>query len=449
MSAIDNLWRHEGPVTGNLYAAPAFVSLRETCQRLYQSAGSKEAVNFALSQALYSLGFRWNDDAPARFAVSSGIAAARLERAFRQTEARLVHLCPLDLGDDLPELRFGPNAIRNFTAEELDDLLDPDGLSRKRPGWRFESQRFSRFAWLVVEEIVGLPGKSGGRALPGLFADLRQDFGRIEPHKRRFPAPVEAALFALLTVPWEDVTSYSDVDWRPFRVPWVHTLSDDLFARRSTPPDADTLSWEPDFYEDNDGAMVEVERPTRLPLTDAAIPQTAYLDDSAWIELMEARRSSLFQGPIEHFAIRAFASDGIDEFLAHVTMIEAALGQPIDHDPRKRPKITGQRRQGATARVAWRLAALLDEASAGDRYLALFKARSDFLHGQAMQDIPSHVRLDARRLARRCVCALVGAAISPSPPENQDVFLSELLQRGSSQALDQNAADGGLNDSRI
>lgn len=102
--------------------------------------------------------------------------------------------------------------------------------------------------------------------------------------------------------------------------------------------------------------MVEIERPTRLPLTDPAIPQTAYLDDAAWTELLEARRSPLFHRPIDHFAIRAFASDGIDEFLAHVTVIEAALGQPIDHDPRKRPKINGN---GARARPpgshgAWR-----------------------------------------------------------------------------------------------
>ncbi len=33
--------------------------------------------------------------------------------------------------------------------------------------------------------------------------------------------------------------------------------------------------------------------------------------------------------------------------------------------------------------------------------VVLFKARSDFLHGQVMQDIPSQVRLDTRRLARR------------------------------------------------
>lgn len=30
--------------------------------------------------------------------------------------------------------------------------------------------------------------------------------------EKRFPAAVEAAVFALLTAPWEDVTSYSDID---------------------------------------------------------------------------------------------------------------------------------------------------------------------------------------------------------------------------------------------
>lgn len=126
--AVDLLWRLGGPMTGNFYTAPAFVNLRETCQQLYCPTSSKESVNFVLSQAVYRLGFRWSEEAPARLAVPSGVAAVRIDRAFRQTQARLTHLCPLDLGDDVPELRFGPNTIRTFTAEELDDLLDPDGI---------------------------------------------------------------------------------------------------------------------------------------------------------------------------------------------------------------------------------------------------------------------------------------------------------------------------------
>jgi hypothetical protein len=193
-------------------------------------------MNAALSQAVYALGLRWSEASPARLAVASDVAAVRIDGAFRQAQARLVHLCPLDLGDDVPELCFGPNRIRTFTAKELDDLLDPDGLARMRGGWRFDSRRFYQFSWLVVEETVAIAGDSGGRALPESFFDAREDFGRIESHTRRFPAAVEEALFALLTAPWEEVTSYCDYDWRPFHVPWVHTLSDDLFARRPRRP---------------------------------------------------------------------------------------------------------------------------------------------------------------------------------------------------------------------
>jgi hypothetical protein len=47
-----------------------------------------------------------------------------------------------------------------------------------------------------------------------------------------------------------------------------------------------------------------------------------------------------------------------------------------------------------------------------------------------MKDISSQSRLVARRLARLCVCALIGAAIRVPRTENQDLFLAELLQRG-------------------
>jgi len=385
-------------------------------------------MNGALSQAIYALGFRWSEASPAKLAVAADVAATRIDRALRQTQAHVMHLCPLDLGDDVPQLRFGPNRIRTFTAEGLDDLLDPDGLERARGGWRFDSRRFCQFSWLVVEDTVAIPSSSGSRALPEIFFDALEDFGRIEPHKRRFPAAVEEALFALLTVPWEKVTSYCELDWRPFHLPWVYTISDDLLARRRTPPEAGSLSWEPAIYENDDGETEEYECPSRLSLRSDAASEAAYLDDGAWEQLQEAQRSPLFAGPILHFVIRAFASAGIDELLAQITVIEAAVGMPIDHDARHRPRHPGNKNPGATARVAARLSALLNDPSASERYRALFKERSDFLHGQAMDDISSLSRLDARRLARKCVCALVGAAITAPRPANQDLFLADLLQ---------------------
>jgi hypothetical protein len=59
-----------------------------------------------------------------------------------------------------------------------------------------------------------------------------------------------------------------EFDW-PFRVPWVYTLSNDIFVRCSPPPSPDTLSWRPDLYEDEEGNVVfETEQPEHLSLND-------------------------------------------------------------------------------------------------------------------------------------------------------------------------------------
>lgn len=205
---------------------------------------------------------------------------------------------------------------------------------------------------------------------------------RLEPHKPRFPPAVAATLFALLTAPWECVTRYSSSDWRPFHIPWVYTLDDDLFAHIPLPPDADSLTWEDAFCQDSNGETIEFQRPSRLlPLNDGADEKTNYLDDEAWRDLVLAMASPLFAGPVRHFLVRAFDTDGIDEFLAHITVIEAALGASIDHYHEERPRRSRRKNPGATARVAGRLSVLLVDPTAGERYAALFRERSDFLHG--------------------------------------------------------------------
>jgi hypothetical protein len=268
-------------------------------------------------------------------------------------------------------------------------------LPRTSSSCRFNSERFAQFSWLVIEEDFHLPGLVAERALPTLFVNLGQDVGRIEPHKPRFPQAVEAALFALLTVPLEDITD-SDVDWRPFRVPWVYTLTDDLFGRAPEPPDAGSLTWETELIWRSNGECNEFEVPSRLPLNEDADQKTSYLSDGTWHDLARARASLLFAATLPHF--RAFASDGIDEFLAHITVVEAALGSPVDHDQKQRSKRSGSKNPGATERVAVRLGTLLNEPEAGDRYKALFAERSNFLHGREMTNIPSKFHLEARRL---------------------------------------------------
>jgi len=166
------------------------------------------------------------------------------------------------------------------------------------------------------------------------------------------------------------------------------------------------------------------------------------LNDTAWNDIMAARETALFDRPVAHFFVRGFRSDGIDEFLAHISTIEAALGLPLDHDPRARRKINGKN-PGATHRVSLRVAGLLGDRACEEIYSRLFGLRSDFLHGKSMADISGNDRRSARELARKVVCALIGAA-SSNPMVNREQLLDQILDSGSrlSTLPESEAADG-------
>jgi hypothetical protein len=429
--SIDSLWRLERPQPTHFFSTPAFVALRELCQRLYPSAGSRDVFGFALSNALSALGVPCGlRECDAHLALPVEQAAIQLDAAFRKTELKRIHLCPLDCADDLPPLSFGPNCIRRFKPSELEAIVDSKRLRRTNASWLFDTERFSQFTWLVVEETFAIDREPAARAVPTLFANLNRDFAAIEPHKGHFPSAVEAALAAVLLAPWEDWVEYEDVDWRPFRVPWAYTVVDDIFQRAAPPPSPESLSWEPWFVHGQHGEEVEIERPTQLPISDRVSKAPEWLSEHAWTELLRARDSVLFGNPIVHFLVHAFLNDDIDEFLAHITVIEAALGSRIDYDPKKRPKLQKGKTFGATDRVASRLSASLGNGFAGDGYKRLFDIRSQFVHGRSMVPIPGQDRNMARRLARQAAVAITKAAIAEPGPESREAYLSDLLTAG-------------------
>jgi hypothetical protein len=437
--AVRALWRIPPPGPNNLLSDPRFVRLRDTCHNLYPKGGPQGPLDFALSSAVRVLGLPcWLVPANARLALAPEIAAARLDAAFRTSQTSHVCLCPLDLADDnVPALKFGPNSIRKFTTGELNALVDPPRLERVNPNWTFDAERFSECSWLVVEESRSVKQQPGGRPLTLLSAtfDLNEDRTRIDPHRERFPSAVEAALFAVLTAPWEDWAEFPQNDWRGFRIPWVYLLSDDIFVWPSPPPSPDGLSWEPDFFHDEDGnVLLEQERPARLcPLNDTGAEVSTWLTDTAWSKLALARRSPLFKTPIAHFLVRAFLAEGIDEFLAHITTIEAAVGLQSDYGEARR-KIRNLRKQpSATQRMVARISALLDEEAAGEEYRHCFQLRSEYLHGRQMEDIAGEDRIGARRLARRVVNGIIDAAVSERRPQSRNDFLDGLLDRGLQQ----------------
>lgn len=297
------------------------------------------------------------------------------------------------------------------------------------PQWSIDTKRFAEFNWLVVEEEVShgtvTPGQ---RCLPSLFGDIDRDFGRIEPYHTGLPKTVEDALFALLILPWEEIVDYVDLDWRRFHIPWVYTVDMDIFARRSPAPSPDSLAWEPATWVDAGGNEYEDERPISYPLYPGGDEKISLANDATWQDIISARKTVLFARPVAHFFIRAFQASGIDEFLAHVSAIEAALGQQKDHSVGSRKKVGGKN-PGATYRVEQRISGLLADRSLGQSYFRLFRLRSDFLHGKTMTDISGKDRTSARLLARKIVCALIDIAVG-STNLDREVLLDDLLEKG-------------------
>ena len=422
--ALAAVWQIPRPGPDNLLADPAFASLSKLCNLLY--GGGKSALG--LSNALSSLGLPCRLPATqANLALDLSTAAEALRQAFTRKKSMRRYLCPLGLADDLPPLTFGGSQVARFSAAELETLFDAPKLSRNFPTMPLDVDRLSQFHWLVVEEEIDLDPRPEARAVPFMFTDMSQDFGEIEPHLGRFPPAVESAVFFLLLAPWEDWSTMPEVDWRGFRIPWIYTVDDDLFVRPERSPTADSLTLEPWIVEDSSGEEIELERPSTLPLEDRAVPALQLLTDTKWTELQVARATPLFETPIAHFLVRAFLADGMDEIMAHMTAIEAALG--LEADYRRKPKSDLHRQMSATNRVAARLGALLADAKAIKDYRDLFELRSAFVHGRAgIQRVSTPRRVLARSLARRTVQALVSRA--SQSPRTRDKVMVELLDKG-------------------
>jgi len=278
--------------------------------------------------------------------------------------------------------------------------------------------------WLVLEEEVAIDPRPEARAIPIFFQRMDQDFGAFDPLARRYPELVEEAVFCLLLAPWEAWGTMTPVDWRGFHLPWVYTVDTDLAIQPAAPPDAASLTFEPTIYHGQDGEDIEDEQPSVLQLDGDDLQGLAEGLAEAWRKLETARITDLFQTPIEHFMVRAHASTGIDELLAHMTVLEAALGEEADHDRKLRPK--PQRNLSATERMARKVAGLLNDPAAAQAYRDLFRIRSLFVHGRAgLTTISTDQKIMARRLARRVANALLDCA-SSSPP-TRSVLLTQLL----------------------
>ena len=415
---LSPLWVLSPPGPVNLYQHPAFLALEKHCVARFPAASVQFGRASALGDALRSLGL------PYQCPAAPGDlrdASARLVEAFGAVSVTQRFLCPLDLADDLPPMAFGPARLRQFDKAELSNLFDTARLDRVFPSRPVEIGRLAALNWLLVEQATPVRKSIAERAFPFLHQNLR-DFGAIDPHAGAHAAPVTKALFALLLFPWEDWVSNGLGDWRAFNVPWVHVENGDLFVRPRAVPSADLLTWEPLF--DHEGEETGDERPVTIGLRDEAIPALQHLDHGLWQRLESALGTDLFSTPVRHFLVRGYFSEGMDEVIAHMTTVEAALGMKADFEGKPPAGVTKMK---VTKRMTKRVEALTGDAQLAADYAVLFELRSTFIHGRSIHaKVTSEERTRARRVARTVASALVDAALGPAGQLPREDFLWSL-----------------------
>ena len=313
-AALAPLWSIASPGPTNLSQSSAYVAFRQFCANSFPAADKGIGFSFGLSDALRGAGLPCLMSEP-RLASTLEEGARAIIAAFEASTVRRTYICPLDLADTLPPMVFGHATVRRYDNDELATLFDAARLARYFPSQTFDASDLAQFQWLTVEEIVPAASRAGQRALPWLYESWNRDFGAFDPHAGAHPGVVADALFALLLAPWEDWHTL-DTDWAGFTIPWVHLVTDDLFARPKPVPSAGTLTWEDAAFQDHDGEMVEYQRPVAVPLDDVAQSILAACDQGWWARIESAAATPLFETPIKHFLVRAAASDGMDQVLS-------------------------------------------------------------------------------------------------------------------------------------
>lgn len=415
-AALAPLWRLAPPGPKEFFRHPAFLAFKAFCEETFPAADRGLGFSFGIHDALRAAGLPCLMSKPAVPAdLEEG--ARKIVEGFQVQTVQRRYLCPLDLADTLPAIAFGRASVRRYKARELGELFDQVRLARYFPRQPLDLARLADFQWLVVEEEVPAPPRAGQRAMPFLYESMNRDFGAIDPHAGQHPGPVTDALFGMLLAPWEDWHSL-ETDWRAFLIPWIHLASDDLFARPRPVPSADSLTWESASHEECDGEVIEYERPVRIHLSDDAETHLAGFDNDWWARINAALATPLFETPVKHFLVRAAFSEGMDQIMAHMTTIEAALGLHDDFQKKGMPP---------SARVRKRIEALLGDPQAALDYADLFKTRSTYVHGRTIPVLISSQRRNlARQLARRVTIALIDAANTPFGQGGRAHFLNGL-----------------------
>ncbi|HCU0429573.1 TPA: hypothetical protein OUE92_001730 [Serratia marcescens] len=425
ITAFNCVWRLPVGMDYNaILNSPEFQLLRKTADKLCYAKIKGNLLEPFLLRGLQKLGV------PCLFlagsplaATDSSEAAARCYEALMKRHAHHIYLCPLDCAGEIPQIKTANASIRRFSRSELDELLNSLPQQRQ-PGYApADTAGLSQFLWLVVSHDEELRVDFAERYW---FWNIHKDTpGTVYPYKYHYPKAVEGAIFLLLLAIWEEWQLNEEYHWRPFDIPWVHTLSDDIFFQQPPIPSSASLTWVPCSYQDENKGWHEYEAPLEYNYSLTSDQLMPFVDTPVFKHLETAITNGLINMAARHQFVKAFRSEGVDEFLAHIVVIDACVGEKSVNKALEKEL----KELGGTGRLKHRLAGLLNDASVKEKLHVLYEARSNYVHGNTLEKIPGEHILQARTLARKTLNAIIAEACQ-SPGLTREEFLDNVLRRG-------------------
>jgi hypothetical protein len=337
-SAMTDLWKAPLGNEKAAFASGRFRLLGHHCAAIYPeieglrlpkrpgTASEHQRLSGALEQFFRWIGAPWYGT-DCRGAAS---AAHLLHQAFLMREVQLSHFMVLEnLGihtagglSSVEAVDFGPCAVRRLGRTELARYIPVAALARFGERHSFSPELGKGFYWLIARSTQEA-GPFWRRDFASFF-DFN-DIGKFRLYDTARPVEVENVLFVLLL---SLATPPENQPWAPFDIPWVYTLTNDLFANPPRSPEPGKLLWEIDGDEED-----QTEIPARHQSFDVNPAEFQAKLQRRW-ELLQAAQQGVdgghgnFHPLTRHFYVKALFEEGIDEIIANLSCVEATLMVP-------------------------------------------------------------------------------------------------------------------------
>jgi hypothetical protein len=349
--AVKDLWEGGFRNETQAFGSASFQLLAQNCSAVCPTiSGSRLAEAPAsdfdrqeLRDALHNF-FRWTG-APwysPRASPSPEDAAARLHAAFLLREVRRKYVVPLDRlglsdaakrfsGGELQRLTFGPCEVAVLDAAEFAAHVRAEALARFGDRYRLDSQDFAEFYYLVMtaEGEAGPIWKRGSDSIRAINLPV-DSVGNPRLYEPVYAEVLGKAIFTMLLRFAKDPREAHE---GPFAIPWVYSVTDDPFSH----PEHNSITDDPFSHPE------QVPDPSSLTRTPFGDP-----DEENWVpyrgeglefqkEQIETALQETWDGleaalcarqlhPLaEHFFLKGFRDQGIDQIIANLSCIEATL----------------------------------------------------------------------------------------------------------------------------